>query len=88
MNILFQWISGLISIFLFIFPTSDPNIEAQISNATSILRLFLQTANYFFPVNLLLVYLSIVIAVETIIIASHLTAWILHNVTLGFFKRL
>jgi hypothetical protein len=88
MNIFFQWLSGLISIFLYVFPSSDPNTEALILNSTVWLRQFMVTAGYFFPVTLFLQYLGFIILVESIIIASKLVGWILHNVTLGFFKRL
>lgn len=88
MNIFFQWLSGLLSLFLAVFPTSDAGVEATVSSATAGVRQFLLTASYVFPVNLFLVYIAIVITVETIIMTSHIAGWVLHNISLGFFKRL
>lgn len=87
MNIFFQWLSGLITILLAVFPNSNPSTEATITNSTVLVRQFLLTAGYFFPINLFLTLLAIIIVTETSIIAIKITSWILHTVTVGFFKR-
>lgn len=87
MGIFFQWLSGLITIILAVFPSSDPSIEQTITNSTVLLRQFLMTAGYFFPINLFLTFVGIIIVTETSIIAIRITAWVLHTVTIGFFKR-
>ena len=87
MNIFFQWLSGLVTIILYLFPTSDPNIEAIILSSTGMLRRFLLTVGYFFPVNLFLAYVAIVLTTEAITLAFKITSWILSIISLGFYKK-
>lgn len=88
MGILLNWVSGLTTLFLFWFPNVNSNTIDQINSQTTALRTFLTNASWLVPVNTLLAVISIILATEAIVLGAKIAGWVLHNVTLGFFKRM
>jgi hypothetical protein len=88
MSIIISWVSGLVSMFLFFFPNTNQQTIDLITSQSTSFRNILATADWFFPVNNLLFILGTILTIEIIVQGAKLAGWILHNISLGFFKRM
>lgn len=83
---IFIWMLGPINYLIGLLPSADSGITSTINNTLSTFRSGLATINWFFPVDTFLQLMSIVIAIEGILLVWKIARYIIGLFTLGVTK--
>lgn len=68
------------------FPVADLNIVTFIESNMSQFKGFLNSVNWFFPVDTLFTILGFVITIELLSLVLKLVFWVTENLSIGLFK--
>ena len=83
----YNFVINTLNFFVSLFPNADNNTLNLIVSGMITLRGLISRANFFLDVQQFFAILTVVVATESIILVMRITKWILHNLSLGFFKK-
>jgi len=77
----------LLKFVVSVFPQVDTSIVELINSQFSIFKTALNTANFFIDIPALMILLGLAFSIESLLLLYRITAWVLHNLTGGIFKK-
>lgn len=78
---------GLLSNIIQLLPDADESVTMLLNEYTSAFRSGLEAVSWIFPVDLLLLCISLVISVEVGLLVFKLIKWIMAHISIGFIKQ-
>lgn len=86
-SVLLSWVMGLLSNIIQLLPDADESVTMLLNEYTSAFRSGLESVSWIFPVDLLLLCISLVISVEVGLLVFKLIKWIMTHISIGFIKQ-
>lgn len=85
-NALVSFLVGTANFIISLFPSADSSITSQITSNLTNFRNAMSAISWFFPVNVALSLLAIVLTIEGSILLWKLTRWVASIFTAGLIK--
>jgi len=85
-NTLVSWVSNALEILISLLPNANASILAKISEYNDDFRLALENINWFFPVDLALIFLGMIFVIQFSIFGFRLLKYVAGILTVGVLK--